>query len=77
MKGCRRNERIPFFSGVALTLVDGDFVDGDFVDGDFVDGNLVDGDRCDPAAAVLATCEAELLKLWLLAEFADELEPPE
>jgi hypothetical protein len=42
-----------------------------------VDGNLVDGDGCDAAAPVLATCEAELLELWLLAELADELEPPE
>jgi hypothetical protein len=39
-----------------------------------VDGNLADGDRRDAAAPVLATCEAELLELWLLA---DELEPTE
>jgi len=38
------------------------------------DGNLVDGDGCDAAAPVLATCEAELLELWLPV---DELEPPE
>ena len=40
------------------------------------DDNLVDGDRCDVAAPVLATCEAELLEMWLLAD-EDELEPPE
>jgi hypothetical protein len=62
LKGCRRNERKPFLSGAVFSLVD---------------GNLVDGDGCDAAAPVLATCEAELLELWLLAELADELEPPE
>jgi hypothetical protein len=34
---------------------------------------------CDAPASTLATCEAELLELWLLAELddEDELEPPE
>jgi len=62
LKGCRREEKNPFFSGAAFSLVD---------------GNLADGDRRDAAAPVLAICEAELLELWLLAELADELEPPE
>jgi len=38
---------------------------------------LADGDECDAAVPVLATCEAELLELWLLTDLADELEPPE
>jgi hypothetical protein len=62
LKGCRRNERKLFFSGAAFSLAD---------------GNLEEGDWRDPAAPLLAICEAELLELWLLAEFADELEPPE
>jgi hypothetical protein len=43
----------------------------------------LDRDDCtlvsDAPASTLATCEAELLELWLLAELddEDELEPPE
>jgi hypothetical protein len=39
------------------------------------DGTFV----CDAPASTLATCEAELLEMWMPAEFADEdeLEPPE
>jgi uncharacterized protein YaiI (UPF0178 family) len=42
-----------------------------------VGDNLVDADGCDVPAPVLATCEAEPLELWLLAELTDELDPPE
>jgi hypothetical protein len=41
-----------------------------------VDANLEDGEKCD-AGVLLATCEAELLELWLPAELADDREPPE
>jgi len=37
---------------------------------------LEDGGGCD-GALVLPTCEAEAPELWLLAELADELDPPE
>jgi hypothetical protein len=53
LKGCRRNARNPFFSGAALTVLD---------------GNLADGNECDAAVPVRATCEAGLLELWLLAD---------
>jgi hypothetical protein len=55
-----RNERELFFSGAAFALMDGDFEDDD---------------KCDAAAPVLPTCEAEALDVWLLAELAEE--PPE
>ena len=43
-----------------------------------VDDTLEDGSALDEDdAPVPATCEAELLELWMLAELADELEPPE
>jgi len=39
------------------------------------DGCAPEGDF--EAAPVLATCGAELLELWLLAELPDDLEPPD
>jgi len=54
------NERELFFSGEAFPLAG---------------GNLEDDDRCDAAAPVLPTREAEALEVWLLTELADE--PPE
>jgi hypothetical protein len=56
-----KNERVLFCSGEAFP---------------FVDEALEDGDGCDDVL-VLATCEAEPLELWLLAELAYELDPPE
>jgi len=52
-----RNEREPFFSGAAFSLV------GD---------NLEDDAECDAAAPVLPICEPEALDVWLLAELVEE-----
>jgi hypothetical protein len=63
LNGCRRNERTPFFSGAAFSLAGGSLPDGGVFALAF-----------DAVAPVLATCAAEPLELWLLA---DEMEPPE
>ena len=63
-----KNERELFCSGEALPLVEVD---------DTLEDAAEDTDECDDTAPVLAPCEKELLELWLLAEFADEPEPPE
>ena len=61
LKRCQ-NVRVLRFSGAAVSLADDTLEDGSDLDED--------------DAPVLATCEAELPELWMLAELADELEPP-